>query len=54
MLNSATLAHADIYKIWMNFASLPAELVPTKQPTILGKARLTDPVAAIPCGSLAP
>jgi glucan phosphoethanolaminetransferase (alkaline phosphatase superfamily) len=49
-----TVAHADIYKIWMNFAGLSAELSPTDNPKIFGKAKLTDPVAAIPCASLAP
>jgi hypothetical protein len=49
-----SLAHADVYNIWMNFAGLHAELSPTAEPKIFGKAQLTDRVSAIPCTSLSP
>jgi glucan phosphoethanolaminetransferase (alkaline phosphatase superfamily) len=49
-----SLAHADVYNIWMNFAGLQAELSPTAEPKIFGKAQLTDRVSAIPCTSLSP
>jgi glucan phosphoethanolaminetransferase (alkaline phosphatase superfamily) len=54
LVEAPSLAHADVYRIWMNFAGLPAELSPTADPKILGKAKLTDKVSAIPCTSLSP
>jgi glucan phosphoethanolaminetransferase (alkaline phosphatase superfamily) len=53
-LAAPSLAHADIYRIWMNFAGIPADLAPTKEPEILGKVRLTDVKGAVPCSALAP
>jgi glucan phosphoethanolaminetransferase (alkaline phosphatase superfamily) len=53
-LAAASLAHADIYSVWMSFAGLPADLAPTPDPKILGKIRLTDVKGAVPCASLAP
>ncbi|HUN74431.1 MAG TPA: sulfatase-like hydrolase/transferase [Steroidobacteraceae bacterium] len=52
MLAAPSLAHADVYKIWMNFAGLGIELSPTLDPQILGKIRLTDQVGAVPCSRL--
>jgi hypothetical protein len=48
-LAAASLAHADIYNIWMNFSGLEADLVPTANPQILGKIRVTDSKSAVPC-----
>jgi glucan phosphoethanolaminetransferase (alkaline phosphatase superfamily) len=53
-LDAASLAHADIYRIWMSFAGVPAELVPTKEPEIFGKVGLTDVKSSVPCSALAP
>ena len=49
-----SLAHADVYKIWMSFAGIPMDLVPTKEPKIFGKILLTDVKRAVPCSALAP
>jgi glucan phosphoethanolaminetransferase (alkaline phosphatase superfamily) len=53
-LEAPSLAHADVYRIWMSFAGIPTNLVPTKEPEILGKVRLTDVKSAVPCDALAP
>ena len=53
-LEAPSLAHADVYGIWMSFAGIPTDLVPTKEPEILGKVRLTDVKSAVPCDALAP
>jgi glucan phosphoethanolaminetransferase (alkaline phosphatase superfamily) len=53
-LAAPSLAHADVYRIWMSFAGIPTDLVPTRQPEILGKVRLTDVKGAVPCSALAP
>jgi glucan phosphoethanolaminetransferase (alkaline phosphatase superfamily) len=53
-LAASSLAHADVYRIWMSFAGVPADLTPTKEPQILGKVRLTDLKGAVPCNTLAP
>jgi glucan phosphoethanolaminetransferase (alkaline phosphatase superfamily) len=49
-----SLAHADVYRIWMSFAGIPTDLVPTKDPEILGKVGLTDVKSAVSCNALAP
>lgn len=54
LLDAPVLAHADIYRLWMSLSGLPADLTPTTEPRILGKAHLTDPVGAIPCATLSP
>jgi glucan phosphoethanolaminetransferase (alkaline phosphatase superfamily) len=53
-LEAPSLAHVDIYNIWMSFAGLPVDLTPTANPKILGKIRLTDAKGAVPCADLAP
>jgi glucan phosphoethanolaminetransferase (alkaline phosphatase superfamily) len=53
-LAAPSLAHADIYKIWMSFGGIPTVVAPTKQPEIFGKALLTDLKSAVPCSALAP
>jgi len=53
-LAAASLAHADVYNVWMSFAGIPTDLTPTKEPEIFGKVRLTDVKAAVPCSALAP
>jgi glucan phosphoethanolaminetransferase (alkaline phosphatase superfamily) len=53
-LAAPSLAHADVYRIWMSFAGIPTDLTPTKEPEILGKVRLTDVKSAVPCSALAP
>jgi glucan phosphoethanolaminetransferase (alkaline phosphatase superfamily) len=54
LLAAPSVAHVDVFAIWMNFAGLSTEPSPSDQPKIFGKAMLTDPVAAIPCSTLAP
>jgi glucan phosphoethanolaminetransferase (alkaline phosphatase superfamily) len=54
VLAAAALAHADVYRIWMNFAGLDAAIAATPDPQILGKANLTDPVGAVSCAALFP
>ena len=54
IMAAPSLAHADVYAIWMNFGGLPADLSPTAEPKILGKAKLTDAVGPVPCARLAP
>jgi glucan phosphoethanolaminetransferase (alkaline phosphatase superfamily) len=53
-LAAPSLAHADVYKIWMNFGGIPTAVVPTNDPEIFGKVRLTDAKSAVPCSALAP
>jgi glucan phosphoethanolaminetransferase (alkaline phosphatase superfamily) len=53
-LAAASLAHADVYNVWMSFAGIPTDLTPTKEPEIFGKVRLTDVKGAVPCSALAP
>jgi glucan phosphoethanolaminetransferase (alkaline phosphatase superfamily) len=53
-LAAPSLAHADIYAIWMSFAGLRADLAPAPDPKILGKVRLTDVKSAVSCSSLVP
>jgi glucan phosphoethanolaminetransferase (alkaline phosphatase superfamily) len=53
-LAAPSLAHADIYKIWMSFGGIPTVLEPTQEPEIFGKIRLTDVKSAVPCSALAP
>jgi glucan phosphoethanolaminetransferase (alkaline phosphatase superfamily) len=53
-LAAPSLAHVDVYNIWMSFAGIPTDLTPTKAPEIFGKVRLTDVKSAIPCSALAP
>jgi glucan phosphoethanolaminetransferase (alkaline phosphatase superfamily) len=49
-----SLAHADVFNIWMSFAGIPTALEPTEAPEIFGKVRLTDIKAAVACSILAP
>jgi glucan phosphoethanolaminetransferase (alkaline phosphatase superfamily) len=53
-LAAPSLAHVDVYNIWMNFAGLEADLAPTIEPKILGKAKLTDARGPVSCSSLLP
>ena len=53
-LAAPSLAHADIYDIWMSFGGIPGVMAPTKEPEIFGKVRLTDVKTAVPCTALAP
>lgn len=53
-LAAPSLAHADVYRIWMGFAGIPTNLVPTNEPEIFGKVGLTDVKRAVPCSALAP
>jgi glucan phosphoethanolaminetransferase (alkaline phosphatase superfamily) len=52
-LAAPSLAHVDVYNIWMSFAGLKVDLVPTAVPRILGKVRLTDTKSAVACADLA-
>jgi glucan phosphoethanolaminetransferase (alkaline phosphatase superfamily) len=54
VLAAPALAHADVYRIWVNFAGLDTAIAATPEPQILGKANLTDPVGAISCSALSP
>ena len=54
VLAAPALAHADVYRIWMNFAGLNTAIAATPEPQILGKANLTDPVGPVPCAALSP
>ncbi len=51
-LSAPSLAHVDVYNIWMNFAGLGVDLAPTTDPKILGKIRLTDAKSAVSCTDL--
>lgn len=51
---AASIAHADMYDIWMNFAGLHADLLPNPEPRIYGRLKMTDPYEAVPCARLAP
>ncbi len=51
-LSAPSLAHVDVYNIWMNFAGLEVELAPTPNPRIFGKIRVTDSKSAVPCADL--
>ena len=53
-LAAPSLAHADIYSIWMSFGGIPTVVAPTKEPEIFGKVSLTDVKGAVPCSALAP
>ena len=53
-LAAPSLAHADIYSIWMSFAGIATVVAPTKEPEIFGKVSLTDLKSAVPCSALAP
>jgi glucan phosphoethanolaminetransferase (alkaline phosphatase superfamily) len=53
-LAAPSLAHADIYSIWMSFGGIPTVVAPTKEPEIFGKVNLTDLKSAVPCTALAP
>ena len=53
-LAAPSLAHADIYNIWMSFGGIPTVVGPTKEPEIFGKVRLTDVKSAVPCTALEP
>ena len=53
-LAASSLAHADVYNVWMNFAGIPIDLEPTPEPEILGKVRLSDLKGAVPCSALEP
>jgi glucan phosphoethanolaminetransferase (alkaline phosphatase superfamily) len=53
-LAAPSLAHADVYAIWMNFAGLDAPLDPTPEPKIFGKIELTDQKSAVACTRLKP
>jgi glucan phosphoethanolaminetransferase (alkaline phosphatase superfamily) len=54
LIAAPELAHADIYRVWMSFSGLQADLGPTPEPKILGRAHRTDSTGPIPCASLAP
>jgi glucan phosphoethanolaminetransferase (alkaline phosphatase superfamily) len=54
LLAAPSLAHADIYHLWMNLAGLPDELHTTADPKIMGKANLTDQPGPVACSALAP
>jgi glucan phosphoethanolaminetransferase (alkaline phosphatase superfamily) len=51
-LSAPSLAHVDVYNIWMNFAGLDVDLAPTADPEILGKIKLTDSKSAVSCSNL--
>jgi hypothetical protein len=51
-LSAPSLAHVDVYNIWMNFAGLDVDLAPTADPKILGKISLTDAKSAVSCADL--
>jgi len=53
-LAAPSLAHADIYNIWMSFGGIATVVAPTKEPEIFGKVGLTDVKSAVPCTALAP
>jgi glucan phosphoethanolaminetransferase (alkaline phosphatase superfamily) len=53
-LAAPSLAHADIYSIWLSFGGIPTVVAPTKEPEIFGKVNLTDVKSAVPCTALAP
>jgi glucan phosphoethanolaminetransferase (alkaline phosphatase superfamily) len=53
-LAAPSLAHADIYNIWMSFGGIPTVVAPTRKPQIFGKVSLTDVKSAVPCTALAP
>ncbi len=53
-LAAPSLAHADVYNVWMNFAGIPVDLEPTREPEILGKVKLSDLKGAVPCSALEP
>jgi glucan phosphoethanolaminetransferase (alkaline phosphatase superfamily) len=53
-LAAPSLAHADIYSIWLSFGGIPTVVAPTKEPEIFGKVNLTDLKSAVPCTALAP
>ena len=52
-LSARSLAHVDVYNIWMNLAGLDVDLAPTVDPQILGKISLTDSKHAVSCADLA-
>jgi glucan phosphoethanolaminetransferase (alkaline phosphatase superfamily) len=54
LLAAAVLAHADVYRLWMSFSGLPADLSPTAAPRILGRTQRMDNTEAIPCAALRP
>jgi glucan phosphoethanolaminetransferase (alkaline phosphatase superfamily) len=54
LLAAPVLAHADVYRIWMSFSGLPADLSPTAEPRILGRTQRMDSTEAIPCAALSP
>jgi glucan phosphoethanolaminetransferase (alkaline phosphatase superfamily) len=54
LLAAPSLAHVDVYNLWMNFSGLPVELSATADPKILGKVRVTDTLGAVSCSSLPP
>jgi glucan phosphoethanolaminetransferase (alkaline phosphatase superfamily) len=51
-LAAPSLAHVDVYNIWMNFAGLNVDVAPTADPKILGKISLTDSKRAVSCTDL--
>ena len=51
---AGSLAHSDIYHVWMSFAGLDDPLSPTPDPRILGTVQLADPRRAVSCSRLSP
>ena len=54
LLAASSLAHADIYRVWMNLAGLQDRITVTVDPKILGKETLTSESGPISCGDLLP
>jgi glucan phosphoethanolaminetransferase (alkaline phosphatase superfamily) len=52
--SASSLAHVDVYRIWMNFSGLPVTLSVTADPKIHGKVKLTDTAGAVSCTRLLP
>jgi glucan phosphoethanolaminetransferase (alkaline phosphatase superfamily) len=54
LLAAPSLAHADVYHMWMNFALLPDRISITPDPKIMGKQTLTSDSRATVCADLLP
>jgi glucan phosphoethanolaminetransferase (alkaline phosphatase superfamily) len=54
LLAAPSLAHADVYHVWMNFALLQDRISITPDPKILGKQTLTSDSRPIACADLLP
>jgi glucan phosphoethanolaminetransferase (alkaline phosphatase superfamily) len=54
LLAAPSLAHADVYRVWMNFAGLQAPIFVTIDPKILGKETMTSQTGPVACADLLP